>query len=80
MSPDIDIIYTNDIFQLLSSDMTFGALGVIIKSTTFFNHSMLKYNLFPTCLYNLFGLNKSASIYSTFLNFSSRVAHGEILI
>ena len=26
MSLDIDIIYTNDIFRLQSSDMTFGAL------------------------------------------------------
>ena len=52
----------------------------IYNSFSPFNHSMLKYNLFRTCLCNWFGQNKSASIYSTFINFPSQVAHGEILI
>ena len=31
-----------------------------------FNHSILKYNIVSTCLYNWFGLNKPTGIYSTF--------------
>ena len=77
MSPNINIIglYTNYIFWLLSSDTTFGALGSpkLLKIYNIFppfNHSMLEYNLFSTCLYNWFVQNKFASIFSTFLNFS----------
>ena len=85
MSIDIDIIYTNDIFRLQSSDTTFGALFIFLDFKIYnvflpMNVSTLKYNVFPTFWYIWFGQNVTRSIYSTFLKFPSRLSLGELFI
>ena len=77
--------YMNDIFWWLSSDMRFVRCLVptyfkIYNVFSPFNHSMLKYNPLPTRSYKWFDQNRPKSLYSTFLNFASRVSGGEIFI